>query len=75
MDDRLFHDPARPFLVASLDLRLVDYWLGAGDLRSDPSALSNLVWIGYGIVGPFLVANARPGAIFHITFPAVARTV
>lgn len=32
------------------------------------------VWIGYGIVGPFLVANARPGAIFHITFPAVART-
>lgn len=25
------------------------------------------VWLGYGIVAPFIVANARPGAIFHIT--------
>ncbi|KAG8969413.1 hypothetical protein FRC03_003104 [Tulasnella sp. 419] len=32
------------------------------------------VWLGYGVVGPFLVLNARPGAVFHITFPAVART-
>ncbi|KAI0261666.1 permease for cytosine/purines, uracil, thiamine, allantoin-domain-containing protein [Gloeopeniophorella convolvens] len=32
------------------------------------------VWIGYGIVAPFIVANARPGAIFHVTFPVVART-
>ncbi|PPQ72601.1 hypothetical protein CVT24_005123 [Panaeolus cyanescens] len=32
------------------------------------------VWIGYGIVAPFIVLNARPGAIFHITFPVVART-
>ncbi|TFL02698.1 permease [Pterulicium gracile] len=32
------------------------------------------VWIGYGIVGPFLVLNARPGAVYHITFPVVART-
>lgn len=32
------------------------------------------VWIGYGFVAPFLVANARPGAIFHVTFPVVART-
>ncbi|KAI0032862.1 permease for cytosine/purines, uracil, thiamine, allantoin-domain-containing protein [Vararia minispora EC-137] len=32
------------------------------------------VWIGYGIVAPFIVANARPGAVFHITFPVVART-
>ncbi|KAI0739069.1 permease for cytosine/purines, uracil, thiamine, allantoin-domain-containing protein [Daedaleopsis nitida] len=32
------------------------------------------VWIGYGIVAPFIVANARPGAIFHVTFPIVART-
>ncbi|KAJ6588903.1 permease for cytosine/purines, uracil, thiamine, allantoin-domain-containing protein [Mycena capillaripes] len=32
------------------------------------------VWIGYGIVAPFIVLNARPGAIFHVTFPVVART-
>lgn len=31
------------------------------------------VWIGYGIMAPFLVLNARPGAMFHITFPVVAR--
>ncbi|THH28962.1 hypothetical protein EUX98_g5222 [Antrodiella citrinella] len=32
------------------------------------------VWIGYGCVAPFIVLNARPGAIFHVTFPVVART-
>lgn len=32
------------------------------------------VWIGYSVVAPFIVLNARPGAIFHITFPVVART-
>ncbi|KAF8637764.1 hypothetical protein AX17_002589 [Amanita inopinata Kibby_2008] len=32
------------------------------------------VWIGYSFVGPFIVMNARPGAIFHVTFPVVART-
>ncbi|KAH9941577.1 permease for cytosine/purines, uracil, thiamine, allantoin-domain-containing protein [Epithele typhae] len=32
------------------------------------------VWIGYGVVAPFIVANARPGAMFHVTFPVVART-
>ncbi|KAG2343065.1 hypothetical protein BDR05DRAFT_318414 [Suillus weaverae] len=32
------------------------------------------VWLGYGIVAPFLVLNARPGAIFHVTFPMVNRT-
>ncbi|KAI6116112.1 permease for cytosine/purines, uracil, thiamine, allantoin-domain-containing protein [Pisolithus sp. B1] len=32
------------------------------------------VWLGYGVVTPFLVLNARPGAIFHITFPVVNRT-
>ncbi|KAJ8481865.1 hypothetical protein ONZ51_g5709 [Trametes cubensis] len=32
------------------------------------------VWIGYGVVSPFIVANARPGAVFHVTFPVVART-
>lgn len=32
------------------------------------------VWIGYGVVAPFIVLNARPGAIFRVTFPVVART-
>ncbi|KAJ7823964.1 permease for cytosine/purines, uracil, thiamine, allantoin-domain-containing protein [Mycena olivaceomarginata] len=32
------------------------------------------VWIGYGFVAPFIVLNARPGAMFHVTFPVVART-
>ncbi|KAJ7269879.1 permease for cytosine/purines, uracil, thiamine, allantoin-domain-containing protein [Mycena rebaudengoi] len=32
------------------------------------------VWIGYSFVSPFIVMNARPGAIFHVTFPVVART-
>ncbi|KDQ58522.1 hypothetical protein JAAARDRAFT_155037 [Jaapia argillacea MUCL 33604] len=32
------------------------------------------VWLGYGIVAPFIVLNARPGAMHHITFPVVART-
>ncbi|KAJ7267010.1 permease for cytosine/purines, uracil, thiamine, allantoin-domain-containing protein [Mycena haematopus] len=32
------------------------------------------VWLGYGIVSPFIVLNARPGAVFHVTFPVVART-
>ncbi|KAJ3564149.1 hypothetical protein NP233_g8481 [Leucocoprinus birnbaumii] len=32
------------------------------------------VWLGYGFVAPFICMNARPGAIFHITFPVVART-
>ncbi|KAJ7211246.1 permease for cytosine/purines, uracil, thiamine, allantoin-domain-containing protein [Mycena pura] len=32
------------------------------------------VWVGYGIAAPFIVLNARPGAIFHVTFPVVART-
>ncbi|GLB45597.1 putative permease for cytosine/purines, uracil, thiamine, allantoin [Lyophyllum shimeji] len=32
------------------------------------------VWLGYGIAAPFIVLNARPGAVFHVTFPVVART-
>ena len=32
------------------------------------------VWIGYGFVAPFIVLNARPGAVFYVTFPVVART-
>ncbi|KAI5887332.1 NCS1 nucleoside transporter family [Schizophyllum commune H4-8] len=32
------------------------------------------VWVGYLAVAPFIALNARPGAIFHVTFPVVART-
>ncbi|KZT23733.1 NCS1 nucleoside transporter family [Neolentinus lepideus HHB14362 ss-1] len=32
------------------------------------------VWIGYGATAPFLILNSRPGAMYHITFPVVART-
>ncbi|KAN0084349.1 Permease for cytosine/purines, uracil, thiamine, allantoin domain containing protein [Tylopilus felleus] len=32
------------------------------------------VWVGFVIVTPFLVLNARPGAMFHVTFPVVIRT-
>ncbi|KAF8299891.1 NCS1 nucleoside transporter family [Clavulina sp. PMI_390] len=32
------------------------------------------VWLGYACVAPFLVLNARPGAVHHITFPVVARS-
>ncbi|KAL0960035.1 hypothetical protein HGRIS_011683 [Hohenbuehelia grisea] len=32
------------------------------------------VWLGYGVVAPFIALNARPGAIHHVTFPIVART-
>ncbi|KAI0696837.1 permease for cytosine/purines, uracil, thiamine, allantoin-domain-containing protein [Cytidiella melzeri] len=32
------------------------------------------VWLGYSVVAPFIVLNARPGAMYHITFPVVART-
>jgi len=32
------------------------------------------VWVGYGLVTPFIVANARPGAMHHVTFPVVNRT-
>ncbi|KAI3613946.1 hypothetical protein CBS9595_004123 [Malassezia furfur] len=30
--------------------------------------------IGYSLVGVYVVFNARPGAVFHIKFPAVCRT-
>lgn len=32
------------------------------------------VIIGYSLVGPILVLNARPGAVFGLIFPAVNRT-
>lgn len=32
------------------------------------------VILGYSLAAPFVVANGRPGAFFHIRFPAVARS-
>jgi NCS1 family nucleobase:cation symporter-1 len=32
------------------------------------------VIIGYSLVGPILVLNARPGAVFGLIFPSVNRT-
>ncbi|KAG1876891.1 permease for cytosine/purines, uracil, thiamine, allantoin-domain-containing protein [Suillus tomentosus] len=31
------------------------------------------VWIGYGLMTPFVVLLGRPGAVFHVTFPVVNR--
>ncbi|PCH35183.1 hypothetical protein WOLCODRAFT_19825 [Wolfiporia cocos MD-104 SS10] len=31
------------------------------------------VWVAYLAISPFIVLNSRPGAVFHITFPVVAR--
>ncbi|KAG2059596.1 hypothetical protein BDR06DRAFT_927579 [Suillus hirtellus] len=31
------------------------------------------VWIGYGVMTPFVVLLGRPGAVFHVTFPVVNR--
>ncbi|KAL6913321.1 hypothetical protein ACHAPO_003088 [Fusarium lateritium] len=32
------------------------------------------VWIGYSITGIFVVINARPGAVYHISFPVINRS-
>src|SRR6266702_6911141 len=56
--------PAHRWMIASSMIQLGLSWWQAW----------LCVWIGYGIVAPFIVANARPGAIFHVTFPVVART-
>lgn len=49
---------------------------GLGKFPFLPSGvvLTNVILVRYGIVAPFIVLNARPGAIQHITFPVVART-
>ncbi|KAG1840895.1 permease for cytosine/purines, uracil, thiamine, allantoin-domain-containing protein [Suillus tomentosus] len=31
------------------------------------------IWIGYGVMMPFVVLLSRPGAVFHVTFPVVDR--
>ncbi|KAG1862092.1 permease for cytosine/purines, uracil, thiamine, allantoin-domain-containing protein [Suillus subalutaceus] len=32
-----------------------------------------VVWIGYGVMMPFIILMGRPGAVFHVTFPVVNR--
>lgn len=32
-----------------------------------------VIWIGYGVMTPFVVLAGRPGAVFHVTFPVVNR--
>ncbi|KAG3229927.1 NCS1 nucleoside transporter family [Suillus brevipes Sb2] len=32
-----------------------------------------VIWIGYGVMTPFIVLAGRPGAVFHVTFPVVNR--
>ncbi|KAG1736145.1 permease for cytosine/purines, uracil, thiamine, allantoin-domain-containing protein [Suillus paluster] len=31
------------------------------------------IWIGYGVMTPFVILAGRPGSVFHITFPVVNR--
>jgi NCS1 family nucleobase:cation symporter-1 len=31
------------------------------------------IWLGYGVMMPFIILAGRPGAVFHITFPVVNR--
>ncbi|OCH85765.1 hypothetical protein OBBRIDRAFT_284732 [Obba rivulosa] len=57
----------------------INTWMIVSSMIQMPVGLSwwqawLCVWIGYGVVAPFIVLNARPGAIFHVTFPVVART-
>jgi cytosine/uracil/thiamine/allantoin permease len=32
------------------------------------------VWIGYSVTGIFVAINARPGAVYHISFPVINRS-
>ena len=65
----------------SLALPLVDLaapasWMIASSMVTlglSPWQAWGCVWIGYSLVAPFIVLNARPGAIMHVTFPVVAR--
>lgn len=50
------------------------FGLGKSTFFISGVVLTNVLLVRYGIVAPFIVLNARPGAIQHITFPVVART-
>jgi hypothetical protein len=69
-----------PRLIYILALRMVDDCFFQGHFQDSARPFMVwwqawlCVWIRYGIVAPFIVVNARHGAIFHVTFPVVART-
>jgi len=64
--DHKWHELVAGFHVSSLRYRAVGSYFLAHIL--------SCVIIGYTLVGPLLVLNARPGAVHGITFPAVNRT-
>jgi len=62
-----------PFLIKAV--ALVSWMIASSmvTLGLSPWQAWGCVWIGYSLVAPFIVLNARPGAILHVTFPVVAR--
>jgi hypothetical protein len=62
-----------PFLI---EIAVLVSWMIASSMVTlglSPWQAWGCVWIGYSLVAPFIVLNARPGAILHVTFPVVAR--
>lgn len=62
-----------PFLI---EITALVSWMIASSMVTlglSPWLAWACVWIGYSLVAPFIVLNARPGAILHVTFPVVAR--
>lgn len=68
-------------------LSFVNFWISEGFnlntfTMSSTLVVNGLTWwqaficviVGYALVGPYLVLNARPGALFNIKFPTVCRT-
>ena len=64
---------SNPFLIK---IPVLISWMIASSMVTlglSPWQAWGCVWIGYSLVAPFIVLNARPGAILHVTFPVVAR--
>jgi hypothetical protein len=59
-----------------IEITILTSWMIASSMVTlglSPWQAWGCVWIGYSLVAPFIVLNARPGAILHVTFPVVAR--
>ena len=73
------HQHVRYMLLSDLVLNWIPVlvsWMIASSMVTlglSPWQAWGCVWIGYSLVAPFIVLNARPGAILHVTFPVVAR--
>jgi len=73
------HQHVRYMLLSGLFLNQIPVlvsWMIASSMVTlglSPWQAWGCVWIGYSLVAPFIVLNARPGAILHVTFPVVAR--